>query len=119
MEIDDSGIWDTPYVIDEYNQDNYPLMETWPPTPEQEILNLIDDIDSMNLQQGIDNSLDSKLESALDSLEALNAGQRNDAINKLYAIINAVEAQRGNKITDEQADYLVSEAQRIIDLING
>ena len=25
-EIDDSGIWDTPYVIDEHNQDNYPLM---------------------------------------------------------------------------------------------
>jgi hypothetical protein len=25
-EIDGSGIWDTPYVIDEYNQDNYPLM---------------------------------------------------------------------------------------------
>lgn len=25
-ELDGSGIWDTPYVIDEYNQDNYPLM---------------------------------------------------------------------------------------------
>ena len=25
-EIDDSGIWDTPYVVDENNQDNYPLM---------------------------------------------------------------------------------------------
>lgn len=26
-EIDDSGVWDTPYVIDENNQDNYPLVE--------------------------------------------------------------------------------------------
>jgi len=26
-EIDGSGIWDTPYVIDENNQDNYPLMK--------------------------------------------------------------------------------------------
>jgi parallel beta-helix repeat protein len=25
-ELDDSGLWDTPYVIDENNQDNYPLM---------------------------------------------------------------------------------------------
>ena len=28
-ELDDSGIWDTPYVIDENNQDNYPLMKPW------------------------------------------------------------------------------------------
>jgi len=26
-ELDDSGIWNTPYVIDENNQDNYPLVE--------------------------------------------------------------------------------------------
>jgi parallel beta-helix repeat protein len=30
-ELDDSGIWDTPYVIDENNQDNYPLTEPWSP----------------------------------------------------------------------------------------
>ena len=28
-EIDDSGIWDTPYEITENNQDNYPLMNLW------------------------------------------------------------------------------------------
>jgi parallel beta-helix repeat protein len=27
-ELDGSGIWDTPYVIDESNQDNYPLMNS-------------------------------------------------------------------------------------------
>jgi parallel beta-helix repeat protein len=27
--IDDSGIWDTPYVINVNNQDNYPLMHPW------------------------------------------------------------------------------------------
>ena len=32
-ELDGSGIWDTPYVIDENNQDNYPLMNPWTPTP--------------------------------------------------------------------------------------
>ena len=29
-EIDGSGIWDTPYVIDENNQDNYPLVPEFP-----------------------------------------------------------------------------------------
>jgi parallel beta-helix repeat protein len=33
-ELNDSGIWDTPYVIDEHNQDRYPLMDpTWGPKP--------------------------------------------------------------------------------------
>jgi parallel beta-helix repeat protein len=29
-EIDNSGIWDTPYVIDENNQDNYPIVPEFP-----------------------------------------------------------------------------------------
>ncbi|MEM2971253.1 MAG: NosD domain-containing protein [Candidatus Bathyarchaeia archaeon] len=29
-EIDESGIWDTPYVIDEKNQDNYPIVPEFP-----------------------------------------------------------------------------------------
>jgi len=29
-ELDDSGIWDTPYVIDENNQDNYPIVAEFP-----------------------------------------------------------------------------------------
>ena len=33
-ELNASGIWDTPYVIDDYNQDRYPLMNpTWGPIP--------------------------------------------------------------------------------------
>ena len=31
QEIDTSGIWNTPYVIDETNQDNYPLINQWNP----------------------------------------------------------------------------------------
>lgn len=30
-ELDDSGIRDTLYVIDEDNQDNYPLIDPWSP----------------------------------------------------------------------------------------
>ena len=36
-EINESGIWDTSYVIDEYNQDRYPLINPWTP-PEHEIV---------------------------------------------------------------------------------
>jgi parallel beta-helix repeat protein len=32
-ELDGSGIWDTPYVIDDYNRDRYPLMKPWTPVP--------------------------------------------------------------------------------------
>ena len=32
-ELDSSGIWDTPYVINAENQDNYPLMNPWTPKP--------------------------------------------------------------------------------------
>jgi len=89
------------------------------PTIPEVVQNLIGDIESMNLQQGINNSFDAKLQNVQDSLEALNADNRNDAINKLNAFINSVEAQRDNKISNEQADYLVAETQRIIELLLG
>jgi len=88
-----------------------------PSTPEDAILQLIADVKDLNGQQGIINSLDAKLQNALDALEAKNAGQRQDAVNKMQAFINAVEAQRGNKITDAQANALVAKANYIISLL--
>jgi hypothetical protein len=78
---------------------------------------LVDIVQTMNLQQGISNSLDTKLQNVLDSLTALNADQRNDAINKLEAFINSVEAQRVIKLTNEQADEMIAQAQYAISLI--
>ena len=75
---------------------------------------LISDIEELNLPKGTENSLVSKLEAAINSLDK---GQENAAINKLNAFINQVEAQRGKKITDEEADALIAEAERIIDSI--
>jgi parallel beta-helix repeat protein len=37
IELDGSGLWNTPYYIDENNQDNYPLMEPWIATIEASI----------------------------------------------------------------------------------
>lgn len=84
------------------------------PSPTQLIQQLISTVESFNLQQGIQNSFDAKLQNAQDSLSAENAGVRQDAINKLQAFIQAVEAQSGNKITTSQADLLVNSAQSII-----
>ena len=47
-EIDGSGIWDTPYLIDENNLDRYPLMNRWSP-PVKDITPPVttDDYDSL------------------------------------------------------------------------
>lgn len=82
--------------------------------PAQAIEDLVNIIEAMNLQKGINNSLDVKLQAAQDAIEALNADLRNDAIHKLEAFINAVEAQRGKTLTDVQADLLVGLADDII-----
>lgn len=109
--------------------DNYPWIQeqsAWsgpplpqPPTPEEAILDLIITVADMNLHQGIENSLDAKLNAALNALD--DANQNNDvaAVNSLYAFINAVEAQRGKKLTDAQADTLVTEASNIIAMLSG
>ena len=83
-------------------------------TPEEATQDLIADIEELNLLGGIENSLISKLEATSNSL---NNGQENAAINELNAFINQVEAQRGKMITNEQADELIAEAQRITDNI--
>ncbi len=62
----------------------------------------------------IENSLVSKLEAAINSLDN---GQEKVAINKLDAFINQVEAQRGKKLSEAEADSLILAAERIIDNI--
>ena len=74
----------------------------------------MDQVETFNLQQGIENSLDAKLDSALNALSDVNQNNNQAAINSLQAFINAVNAQRGSKITNEQADALVAVAQAII-----
>ena len=83
-------------------------------TPEEAIQDLISDVEGMNLAKGVENSLTSKLEAAIRSL---NRDQKNVATNQLYAFINEIEAQRDKKITNAQADELIAKAQRVIDNI--
>ncbi len=88
-------------------------------TVSQGIQDLSGVVENFNLQQGIENALDAKLQSAQEALDAANAGQRQDAVNKLEAFINAAEAQRGGKLTNEQADELIAEANRILTVLQG
>ena len=86
------------------------------PNPAEETQELIENIETWNLRKGTENSLTVKLEGAI---HLLDIGNENGAIHKLMDFINQVEAQREKKLSEEQADYLISEAQRIIDLIKG
>jgi hypothetical protein len=73
---------------------------------------------AMNLQNGIENSLDSKLDAALDALVDANFNNDGAACNSLAAFINAVEAQRGKKITNAQANQLIASAREIRTMLN-
>ena len=81
------------------------------------INDLILEVMALNLQQGISNSLNAKLDSVLNALEDVNENNDVAAVNSLEAFINAVEAQRGVHLTDAEADQLVTAALQIIDLI--
>jgi hypothetical protein len=89
---------------------------TPPEDPKVSTQGLIETIRTWNLPKGTENSLTSKLQNAIQSLEN---GQQNAAINKLNAFINEVKAQRNKKLTNAQADALIAEAQRIISTIQG
>jgi hypothetical protein len=83
--------------------------------PEQAV-GLIHTLESIDIAHGILNSLWAKLNSALRSL---SKGNQNAAINKLNALINEIEAQRGKAISESDADELIAQVQDVIDEINA
>lgn len=78
--------------------------------PAELLLDLTFEVIDLDLQSGIENSLLAKLDAAQKANDSV-------AINTLQAFINAVEAQRGNKIPEADADDLIAAAQQIIDLL--
>jgi len=65
-------------------------------------------IGGFDLPRGIATSLRMKLQNARDALNAANRGQRKSAVGKLNAALNEIEAQRGQHLTEDQANMLVS-----------
>ncbi|MDE1812922.1 MAG: hypothetical protein KGH85_08695, partial [Thaumarchaeota archaeon] len=83
-------------------------------TPLQALQSLITVKENMGLPHGITTSLDAKLNAASDSLDS---GDGKTAKNQLNAFISEVNAQTGKKITQAQANQLISGAQNIINSI--
>ena len=77
---------------------------------------LIDAISDLPIPSGTACSLVAKLENALRSLEA---GNKNPAANQILAFINEVHALRGKKLSNEEADWLIDRAQKILGTILG
>ncbi|UCE39299.1 MAG: hypothetical protein JSW00_08795 [Thermoplasmata archaeon] len=95
--------------------DDVKVFEVITESPQEAIEDVMDDIEEMNLPKGLECSLLSKLENAIKSLDK---GNDNAAMNKIEAFINEVEAQRGKKLTDAQADELIAAAEEILAMIN-
>jgi hypothetical protein len=83
------------------------------------VTELSESIDTMSLQKGVTNSLQVKLDTALRLLEDGNENNDVASVNILQAFINAVEAQRGRKIPQLDADTLIAAAQEIIELLSN
>jgi parallel beta-helix repeat protein len=113
-DTNNDGIGDTPRMINTNNIDKYPLMTPW--SPDDSVDEFLGYIDAMGLTNGVRESLVSKLGDVLDSLEE---EEYKSASNQLEAFINQVEAQRGKKLTDDQADQLVESAEIIIYIISA
>ena len=114
-EIDDSGIWNTPYEIDEDNQDNYPLMEPYSPLPRT-----IDELESEIEELGSDGEVDNQgvVTSLLAKLEAAQTLIADEKIDRakfiLNAFINEVQAQSGKHMTADAAELLLQAAEYIL-----
>jgi len=81
------------------------------------VQDMITYIESLNLPQGPENSLTSKLGNAIDDM---NKGKNSGTVpakNKMNAFINEVQAQQCKKIPCDQADILIAMAQRIMKTI--
>lgn len=89
-----------------------------PPDPVELLQELVAEVMNLNLDSGVDNSLDSKLSVALGALQDMQSGNDGSAINLIQSFISEVEAQAGTQITQAVADQLVAEANAILQLLD-
>jgi hypothetical protein len=70
-------------------------------------------VQTMNLANGIANSLDVKLQNAIAALDDVGSGNPVSACNRLRAFTNEVNAQSGRALTQAQASQLITLADQI------
>lgn len=87
-------------------------------SPTSLINDLVEEVVAIGVDSRVATALDRKLQSALDALDRARNGDNASAAGMLYAFIQNVEAQRGKKLDNKQADILVSGAEAIIDLLS-
>jgi hypothetical protein len=89
------------------------------PTATDLLSQLISNLESISVENGLRNALEAKLNGALRAFPAENGDHRQDGVNKLNAFIHLVEAQRGKAISDADADFLIDSATTIINLASS
>jgi hypothetical protein len=88
------------------------------PHPAQQLIDdLIAQVTLLNINQGIINSLDAKLDCVAQALADFNQDNNQAARNALEAFISEVEAQRGKKISSAEATDLIADARFILTLL--
>lgn len=123
----EDGEFNYPTGIVMGNSDNVYVIDGWNSrvqvfgieTPVSAIENLVSTVEEMNLAHGIENSLDVKLQNAIDALNAAGSGYVAYTISKLQAFINECQAQSGKKLTIVQANQLIAEANRIMTILQA
>ena len=106
------------YAYSTSHEDNfYARLEVADSDPVELLNTLVQTVIGLNLHHGIENSLDAKLDAALQALDDVNANNDVAAVNVLEAFMNAVEAQRDNKIPEADADSLIADTQQIMTLL--
>ena len=90
------------------------------PDPIKLLEDLSDYIISLGLEGiGSGRGLLAKLETAIEKLSDETVENDAAAVNSLQAFINSVEAQSGKKISEDDADALITAAQQIIDMLTS
>ncbi|MFC1512284.1 hypothetical protein ACFL5H_03715 [Candidatus Latescibacterota bacterium] len=81
----------------------------------EQIQVLIDLVDEINLQTGIINCLDAKIETVKRALSDINDNNDLAALNAIKTLISIVEIQRGKQLTEDQANILIEAAGPLCD----
>jgi hypothetical protein len=78
-----------------------------------QVSHLIVTVQTFNLAQGIENSLDTKLQNVLSALDAAKNGNVGSVCGQMGALINETMAQSGKSLTVTQANQLLDSARQI------
>ncbi|MFX1410252.1 MAG: choice-of-anchor Q domain-containing protein [Promethearchaeota archaeon] len=93
--------------------------EAQPPDPVQLLKELAQQVIDLNLNSGISNSLDAKLNAVMKAIDDVNDNNNVAAFNTLVAFIRAVEAQSGKQMTEVDADSLIAAVEVIIAMLQS